>query len=98
MHVAKEILNQLGGGKFIAMTGVKNLAGSEEALTMQLSKNISKAKYLRIELNANDTYTMIFRAAQTKDYQFPIVAIYEGVYNDMLQPLFTKVTGLETTL
>lgn len=98
MKTATTILQQLGGNKFIAMTGSKNFAGSEDALCMHLTKNKAKAKYLRIELNANDTYTMIFRKAITKDHTFPIVARIEGVYCDMLQPIFTQVTGLDTHL
>lgn len=98
MFVAKEILHQLGGNKFIAMTGCKNFVGSEDALCFNVGKNKSKAKYVRIEINMDDTYTMIFRANQAKDYTFPIVAKYEHIYNDMLQSIFTKVTGLDTHL
>lgn len=96
LSVAKEILNQLGGAKFIAMTGSKNFIGSEDALTMHLTKNKANAKYLRIELNANDTYTMIFRKAANKNYEYHIAAKFEDVYGDMLQDIFTSTTGLYT--
>ena len=98
MQVANTILQQLGGNKFIAMTGSKNLVGSEDALTMQLTKNKAKAKFLRIEITSMDTYNMIFRGSMNKDYEFPEVARHEGVYDDMLQTLFTQVTGLDTSL
>lgn len=97
-QIASTILQQLGGGRFVAMTGAKNLASDECALTMHLPKNKAKAKYLRIELNSNDTYTMIFRAEDKKNFAFPEVARKEGVYADMLQPLFTSITGLYTSL
>lgn len=98
MTTATEILNQLGGRRFIVMTGVKNLVSDNNALQMHLPRNASKAKYLRIELNANDTYTMTFKGAAKKDFSFPVIAEFDGVYNDMLQNLFTKITGLYTSL
>ena len=97
MTIANEILRQLGGNKFVVMTGVKNLAGGGNKLQMHLPRNSSKAKYLVIELNANDTYTMTFKA-HDKAFTFPTVAEYTDVYNDMLQSLFTKTTGLYTSL
>lgn len=97
-EIASTILKQLGGNKFIVMTGSKNLVADECALTMHLTRNKAMAKYLRIELNGNDTYTMIFRKAITKQHTFPIVRRIEGVYFDQLQTLFTEVTGLYTSL
>lgn len=97
-QVATTILSQLGGRRFIAMTGSSNFIASEDALTMHLSRNKAGAKYLRIELTAADTYNMIFRKPAGKDFTFPIVAKFEGVYDDMLQDLFTQVTGLYTKL
>lgn len=101
MTQAHEILEQLGGRKFLAMTGSKNLAydNGGRTLQMHLTRNNAKAKYLRITLEANDTYTMVF-SKPTGMYGMDLqeVAKYEGVYNDMLQTLFTKVTGLQTTL
>ena len=46
-----------------------------------------------------DTYTMYFyRQTLTKyaDIKVKDIARYEGVYFDMLQPIFTQVTGLYT--
>jgi hypothetical protein len=98
MKVATEILNQLGGNRFIVMTGVKNLVGSDDALTMHLPRNASKAKYLRIELNDSDYYNLIFRTENKKEFTFPIVAEHTDVHADMLQAVFTFVTGLYTRL
>lgn len=97
-NVAATILNQLGGNKFKAMTGSFDIFSDESALVMKLRKNKSKAKYLRIELNMNDTYTMIFRTEHKPTYSFPVIEKIEGVYADMLRTIFTKVTGLETSL
>lgn len=101
------LIEQLGGRKFIAMTGTKNFitdnANGTPTLRMDLKANFGGVNRLQIALNANDTYTMYFyklaigkstnwEAKVTKEQTFA------GVYSDMLQSIFTKVTGLYTKL
>lgn len=97
MEFATTILKQLGGRRFIAMTGTKNLVCNEkdESLSMELKRNNLKAKYLRITLR-NDLYDMEFFSINRK---FDLVSKYkiEGVYADMLQSVFTEQTGLYTS-
>ena len=99
-RVAGIILQQLGGNKFLAMTGSKNLSFSATSknpeLSMQLTKNKVGAKYLKIVLMPDDTYTMIF--SKIVKNNLVTVKEYQGVYCDMLQSIFTKVTGLDTHL
>jgi hypothetical protein len=110
-HVAKTILSHLGGNYFVMMTGSKNFTTSDNgtALIMQLTKNKAKAKFLKIKLEANDTYTMTFsKIKRTKDADFAAlgailyndeyveVKTVENVYNYMLQEIFIDVTGLYT--
>lgn len=95
-QIATTILKQLGGSKFIAMTGSKNFVASEDGLTMRLSSNKANATHLKITLDNNDTYTMVF--FKCKGVEVKEVAKYNGVYCDMLQSLFTKVTALDTQL
>jgi len=97
LSVANEILNQLGGRKFMAMTGSKNLVGGRNFLQMHLTTNKAKAKYLKIELTPMDTYTMTFSSLD-KNFNLIIKAEYENVYCDQLQTIFTEVTGLYTKL
>lgn len=54
MTVSQTILSQLGGNRFIAMTGSKNFVGSDDALSFKLVPNQSKAKYMRIVLTSMD--------------------------------------------
>lgn len=101
-QVATIILKQLGGNKFIVMTGANNFVyGDDEngnpMLTMQLKRNVSKAKYLTITLNAMDTYNMKFISINSK-HELTTVAEHNDVYNDMLQNIFTEVTGMYTHL
>jgi hypothetical protein len=97
METAQTILNQLGGNKFIAMTGSKNFVSLGNGLRMNLTKNKVKAKWLKIILNSNDTYTMDFFTAD-KNLNIVTKAKFENIYCDMLQSIFTQTTGLYTKL
>ena len=97
MQIAQTILNQLGGNKFIAMTGSKNFGAGENYLSMNLTRNKIKAQYLTITLNSMDTYDMCFFSVD-KQFNRTVKASIEGVYCDMLQDIFTQHTGLYTHL
>lgn len=60
MSVANTILNQLGGNKFIAMTGSKNFIDCTTALSMHLTSNKLKAKYLKIDKSMTQRSHTIF--------------------------------------
>ena len=92
MVVADEILRQLGGGRFVAMTGSRNFIGSDNSLSFKVGRNAHRIGYVSITLNAMDTYDMAFPGARGK------VTEIGGVYNDQLQAVFTKATGLYTSL
>lgn len=111
MKVANQILEQLGGNKFIAMTGSRNFIDCGNALSMHLTTNKAKAKYLKIELTSMDLYSVTFSrnkkvlnkeyaAAGVKIYDdvHEIVKTFDNVYAEDLQMIFTSVTGLYTRL
>lgn len=112
LTVANEILRQLGGRQFIAMTGVKNLVGEENSLTMTLPTNQAKAKWLEIKLTADDTYTFTYyRMKRTLDKEFfeltgqkfykerlETIKTVEGLYFDMIVEEFERTTGFYTKL
>ncbi len=60
MEIANTILDQLGGNKFLAMTGANHLLADGNTLRMTLPKNNSRANRLYITLDPDDTYTMRF--------------------------------------
>lgn len=108
MTVANTILEQLGGNRFLAMTGANHLLADGNTLRMNLPKNSSKANRLYITLEADDTYTMNFfkftagrlnkkTYTWTEDKKVDVKEI-KGVYFDILQELFTEVTGMYTHL
>ena len=108
MSIANTILEQLGGNKFIVMTGAKNFLSDGNTLRMTLPKNRSKANRLYVTLDATDTYTMRFfrytagRLNKKTFAWFPDkqedIKVVSGVYADMLQDIFTATTGMATHL
>lgn len=92
MEIAKEILNQLGCNRFILMTGSSNFVSMKNGLGMKLTRNKSKANYMRIVLTPMDLYNVEFLRITSSDMK--TIKSIEGIYNDQLQSIFTDVTGL----
>ncbi len=108
-QVSSTILQQLGGNKFLVMTGAKNLAfdkisktNKNVSLQMKLPRNNSGANTLKISLMGDDTYTMEFYngrlCRKTFDFKKSKQQTFERIYNDQLQEIFTQVTGFYTSL
>jgi hypothetical protein len=96
MEIATTILNQLGGKRFIVMTGSKNFVTTQKGgLLMKLSRNASGAQYLKIELNGSDLYEMEFYSV--RGVEIKQKAEFNGVYCDQLTEVFESVTGLYTS-
>jgi len=101
-EIAKTILEQLGGNKFIVMTGAKNLAfeGASEkqrgALSFKIGRNASSVNYVVIRLNGLDLYDMEF--IRIRKMTLTKVKEFKNIYCDQLQELFTEVTGMYTSL
>jgi len=108
MNIPATILEQLGGQKFIAMTGSKHFVGDGNTLRMTLAKNASKANRLYIALDPNDTYTMRFfkytaprfnnKTFSFSNEKIEEVKTYKGIYCDQLEELFQHITGMNTRL
>ena len=112
----QDILQAIGGNKFLAMTGSKvKYYGYDKNgyvyLMFQLSKNQSKAQFLKIQLNDKDLYNMEFskiKKTLNKEYAAIGIKIYDeeiknvkiikDVYCDQLQEIFTDITGMYTRL
>lgn len=102
MTVANTILQQLGGRRFIAMTGSKNFGGTSDSLMFMLARNKSKAQKMKIILTPADTYTVqlwkVNLRAKTVDGICFMTKEVTDVYCDMLQEVFFDLTGLYTSL
>ena len=97
MSIAKTILEQLGGNKFVVMTGAKNFVDCGDALSMKIGRNKTSSNYLKITLNSMDTYDMKF-CKLTRKFEEKSVTEYHNIYNDMLTDQFTAHTGMYTSL
>ena len=95
-EIAETILRQLGGNRFIAMTGASSFSYGDRCLTFRIGKNEKKVKAVRITLEPSDTYRMEFMAI--RNLEVKTLSEKVGVYCDMLQEIFTNETGLYTKL
>ena len=98
MTIANTILSQLGGQRFIAMTGAKFLLAHESALSFHLPSNFATngINRVRIDLTAADLYDMtLIRARGLKVFYETKI---EGLHCDQLRSIFTEATGLEVSL
>ena len=95
---ASTVLQQLGGNKFIAMTGAKNFVqdSKKKLIAFKIGRAKKSINYVRITLNSMDTYDMEF--LRLRGGKITVVAKHKGIYNDQLQQIFTKETGLYTSL
>jgi hypothetical protein len=89
---AGETLKQLGGNKFIAMTGAKNFTIGKEGLAFKIGRNAKAVNYVVIQLNGKDLYDMKFQKGTR------VLKTANDVYGDQLQKMFTKYTGMYTSL
>lgn len=98
MTVANTILSQLGGRRFLAMTGAKFLLAHASALSFHLPSNFAKngINRVRIDLTPQDLYDVTFTRARGIKifYQTKI----DGIYCDQLREAFTETTGLDLAL
>jgi hypothetical protein len=97
-QVPQIILEQLGGKRFLAMTGAYSLTGSADALSMRLPRGPAGKRVggVRITLDPSDTYTLVaFKLCGMK-----VVESFResGIYCDQLAETFTEATGLYTSL
>lgn len=96
MTVAKTILEQLGGNRFVVMTGSYNFLGTENSLSFKLRRNKINASGMKITLTPADTYTVEFYQIRKMEAVWMADQKCEDVYCDMLEELFERVTGLYT--
>lgn len=93
-------MQQIGGKRFAIMTGSRNFMDFGDGVRMNLARNKTSANRLAITLDkGTDTYRMQFyRMTVSKHFEVKTkdIAVYEGVYCDMLEEIFTSVTGLYT--
>jgi hypothetical protein len=96
--VANTIFQQLGGNRFVAMTGAKNFLAREDALSFRIGRNKTRCNYVKVIYNAGlDDYSILFGYVSANKGLKELEKI-DGLYFDDLQPKFTAFTGLYTKL
>lgn len=90
--VAIEILRQLGGNKFIAMTGAKNFNCTDNSFICQIPMKKDRISHIKITLNVMDTYDIEFISIWGN--KLKTVSTFEGAYNNMLVDIIEDRTGL----
>ena len=97
LHVANTIREQLGGSRFIVMTGARNFVGGENFLQFSIGRGAkNKANKVRITLDETDTYTVEF--FRQRGIDCTLISEHPGQYFDHLAHTFTAETGLDTRL
>ncbi len=98
LSVAKEILNQLGGNRFIAMTGAKQFMASETRLQFKLPANFATAgiNVVIVKLTPADTYEIEY--GKLRGCKYTVIETQEDVYVDSIRECFTSATGLDCTM
>ena len=101
LQVANTILAQLGGRRFIAMTGAKDFIGGDNFITFSLPAGFAKDGINKIRITLDWTDTYIFEALKVfpgPELKFDTIKKMDYVYADDLEDIFTSVTGLDTHL
>lgn len=97
-RVAETILEQLGGNRFVVMTGARSFLADGNALRFRLPSNFAShgINAVSVTLNGADTYDLVFSKARGSSVTE--VASVTHVYADQLRDVFRSETGLDTTL
>ena len=91
-----EVIKQLGGGRFIAMTGAKDFFIGPKGVVFKIGRNSKGVNYVRINLNSMDTYDVEYLSVRA--YKEKVKSTSKGIYADMLRDSFEANTGLRTSL
>lgn len=96
MNVAQIILSQLGGGRFVAMTGARNFLGREDGLSFKIGRNAGRISHVRVTLTPADDYTVEFLRVHGSTIK--TVSKCDGIYCDNLAEVVSDATGLAVRL
>lgn len=94
--VARTILDQLGGRQFIVMTGARDLSSGARSLQFRIGRNAHAITHVRVTLDPSDTYTVEFYRG--RGVKVRLATSHADVYAEDLRDLFTRETGLYTSL
>ena len=92
-----ETLKQLGGNRFIMMTGAKHFGVGPNGMSFKIGKNSKRVNHVTIDYDrGRDLYNMKFDWVTIKGIKNK--KTLKGIYADQLQDMFTRYTGMYTSL
>jgi hypothetical protein len=92
LTVPKTILAQLGGERFVMMSGATGFIGGADSLAFKLGNNPKRVTHVRVTLTTDGLYDMtLFTTGKGPQS-------HDGIHREMLQEVFAANTGLYTTL
>jgi len=91
-----QILAQLGGRKFIAMTGAVCYSNNNGKTLIVKFKGSKVANIMYVTLNEMDTYDV--QICKYRGMEVKTVKEVKGAYADMLKNIFEATTFLRTSL
>ena len=94
MTIAKTIFQQLGGSRFVIMTGAKNFVDTGDGLRFTIGRNGSKANMVKITLNGDDTYKMQFikNGKNINPYMLMVKYYEQGMTNEQIEKKVQEAT------
>ena len=92
MTIAQTIIDQIGGSRFIAMTGANTFCAFPDGVSFMIPRNKSGANRCMITLTDDDLYDVEFGRLIAMKYK--IKETHSGIFFDMLGEVFTRTTGL----
>lgn len=96
--IATTILQQLGGNRFVAMTGARQIVAGPEFLQFAIGRGaVNHANKVRVTLEPTDTYCVEFFYCRGVDCRQCGDSL-RGIYADQLREVFTSQTGMDTHL
>ena len=93
MAIAKTIQRQLGGHRFVCMTGARDLVALESGLQFSFPKAKQGINRVKVVLKPNDLYVMSFYKVRGCECVLRDMQVADA---EDLQRVFTAVTGLDT--
>ena len=98
--IAETIFKQLGGQRFIVMTGCKHFSQTTNGIQFKVGKNANGINHCRIDLDGSDLYKVEFLRVTRSRYKIVsrVVSEHQGIFADQLRAVFEQATGLYTSL
>jgi len=95
LQVAKTILEQIGGNRFLVCTGAKDLFYTDDGLVFKLPRyRHTKINCVEISLNDKDLYNIRFSNWNIRKFELTEISNFKDVFCEDLKNVFCEETKL----